>query len=75
MKAFFKGFAKQADLVEGGKADNLSLDIFNQKDLEEGMRVEREHTDSDELAREIASDHLAEDPEYYRKLRTIHKED
>jgi len=41
------------------------------KQLEMGMEVEMEHTDSKEKAREIAMDHLWEDPSYYSKLKKI----
>ena len=41
------------------------------KQLEMGMKVEMEHTDSKEKAREIAMDHLWEDPSYYTKLKKI----
>lgn len=34
-----------------------------------GIEVEKEHTDDEELAEEIARDHLAEDPHYYSKLK------
>ena len=45
---------------------------FNAKALLEGTRVEMEHTDDPKIAQEIAMDHLAEDANYYKKLRTIH---
>ena len=38
------------------------------KELEIGIEVEKEHTDSLEKAREIAMDHLSENPNYYTKL-------
>jgi hypothetical protein len=38
------------------------------KELEIGIEVEKEHTDSLEKAKEIAMDHLAENPNYYTKL-------
>jgi hypothetical protein len=41
------------------------------KQLEMGMKVEMEHTDSKEKAKEIAMDHLWEDPSYYTKLKKI----
>lgn len=62
------------DLLPGGKADKKPLSSFNKKSLKSGQRVEEEHVKSKHLAREIASDHLEEDPKYYEKLRTIHKE-
>ena len=44
------------------------------KQLEKGLKVEMEHTNSKKTAREIALDHLAEDPNYYNKLAKIHRE-
>jgi hypothetical protein len=41
------------------------------KQLEMGMKVEMEHTDDKEKAKEIAMDHLWEDPSYYTKLKKI----
>ena len=41
------------------------------KQLEMGMKVEMEHTDSEVKAKEIAMDHLWEDPSYYTKLKKI----
>lgn len=45
-----------------------------QKQLNKGIKVEMEHTDTKKTAREIAMDHLAEDPNYYNKLSKIHRE-
>jgi hypothetical protein len=39
--------------------------------LVKGIKVEMEHTDDIEVAKEIAMDHLAEDPNYYTKLKRI----
>jgi len=36
--------------------------------LKKGTKVEREHTNSDAEAREIARDHLDEFPDYYDRL-------
>lgn len=63
---------KIADRLPGGLADRKLPKDFDQKQLEEGIKVEMEHTNSRELAREIAMDHLVEDPDYYRRLKTIH---
>jgi hypothetical protein len=35
------------------------------KQLEKGIEVEMEHTDDSEKAKEIALDHLSENPKYY----------
>ena len=42
-----------------------------QLQLKKGMKVEREHTKDEDKAREIAMDHLWEDPKYYQKLNKI----
>jgi hypothetical protein len=42
-----------------------------QKQLNKGIRVEMEHTDDKTKAKEIAMDHLWEDPKYYDKLKKI----
>lgn len=43
------------------------------KQVEKGIKVEREHTDDPDVAREIAYDHLTEDPVYYDKLEEMEK--
>ena len=42
--------------------------------LNKGIKVEMEHTEDKEIAKEIAMDHLYEDPNYYNKLSKIHRE-
>ena len=64
----------EAEKVVGGKADNMNPANFDQKELLKGIRVEFEHTNDTATALEIAMDHLSEDPDYYKKLATIHKE-
>ena len=39
--------------------------------LVKGIKVEMEHSDDMKIAKEIAMDHLAEDPNYYTKLKRI----
>ena len=39
--------------------------------LNKGIKVEMEHTDNENQAKEIAMDHLSEDPQYYNKLKKI----
>jgi 8-oxo-dGTP pyrophosphatase MutT (NUDIX family) len=68
----------QKDTIPGGKADHLTLEQIAKKhkiDIEDlvkeykmGLKVEREHTDSEEKAGEIAKDHLTEMADYYTKL-------
>ena len=42
-----------------------------EKQLTKGVKVEMEHTNDPEKAKEIAMDHLWEDPKYYNKLKQI----
>lgn len=65
-------YSESVDKLKGGKADNLPDSYFNKKQLEIGIKVEREHTNDIKLAKEIAKDHLFEDPKYYIKLKRIH---
>jgi hypothetical protein len=48
---------------------------YNKKELKMGIKVEMEHTDDISVATVIAKQHLAEDPKYYSKLKTVHGED
>jgi nicotinic acid mononucleotide adenylyltransferase len=71
------------DKIEGGLSDGMSLgDIANyhkvdiddlMKEFQMGIKVEMEHTTDRGVAREIAMDHLYENPKYYSKLATIEK--
>jgi hypothetical protein len=45
-----------------------------EKQLEKGIKVEREHTKDDAIAREIALDHLAEFPDYYDRLKKVEED-
>ena len=45
----------------------------NLAQLKHGSRVEREHTDDATTARRIASDHLDEDPDYYKDWKDKEK--
>lgn len=54
--------------LPGGRAEGLGPEDFDPVELRRGMRHELEHTPDRRIAQEIAMDHLAEDPMYYRKL-------
>jgi hypothetical protein len=54
-----------ADKLHGGTADNVPKSKFNKKELSMGVDDEKEHTDDEDVASEIARDHLANDPNYY----------
>lgn len=58
MKPSFKEFFKPID----------TKIKYNPEELKKGIKVEKEHTTSDELAEIIAKHHLAEDEKYYTKL-------
>lgn len=44
---------------------------YDPKELKMGIAVEHEHTDNSDVAETITKHHLAEDPEYYTKLKTL----
>lgn len=56
----------KTDLIPGGIADKKQPGDFDQEQLGIGTLLEMEHTKDENLAREIAMDHLAENPNYYR---------
>ena len=60
---------KLKDMIPGGKGDNVKVNDFDSKELAMGIKTEMEHTNSKEKAKEIALDHLTEDPKYYTKLK------
>lgn len=59
--------AGQKDLLPGGAADHVPDREFSARSLAKGVKHEHEHTADDQIAKEIAKDHLSEDPDYYRK--------
>lgn len=71
----------ETEKLKGGLSDNMSLgdiavkhkvdikDITNQ--FLQGVKVEMEHTNDKQKAKEIAMDHLYEDPKYYTKLKKV----
>tara|TARA_R110000822_G_scaffold89598_8_gene207405 strand:+ start:268 stop:579 length:312 start_codon:yes stop_codon:yes gene_type:complete len=72
------------DKLKGGNADKLSpKDISDKfkvdvtkinKEIELGVNIELEHTDSKKLAKEITLDHLIELPDYYTRLKKMEQE-
>jgi len=49
------------------KMHNVSLEDI-EKEVSKGVKVEMEHTNDENIAHEIAMDHVFEDPKYYSKL-------
>jgi hypothetical protein len=64
---------KESEKMKGGLGDNRPDSDFNQEQLKNGIEVESEHTKDRKIAKEIAKDHLSEDPNYYKKLKKIEK--
>jgi len=65
---------ERKDMIPGGKGDKLDEKDVDPEQLRMGIGVELEHTKNKALAKEIALDHLAEDPRYYTMMKKIHKE-
>jgi hypothetical protein len=64
------GLAKGMSLSDIAKHHKVPLKSLKAK-LEQGIKTELEHTTDTSIAREIAMDHLFEDPNYYVKLKKI----
>lgn len=78
---------EQKNSIKGGLSNNKTLEQISKKhgnkqnydqvlsvlkkQLSMGMKVEMEHTKDKNTAKEIAMDHLYEDPKYYTKLKKI----
>lgn len=61
----------ESDKIPGGLAKGIPDSVFDQEQLRNGIKVELEHTTDHAIAKEIAKDHLKEDPQYYIKLREM----
>lgn len=59
------------DPLHGGIAEGEPDINYDPKSLEQGMKVEREHTIHKNVQKRIAKDHLKEDPKYYLKLKKM----
>jgi len=72
MSFFTYGFEKRAaERLVGGKADGQPDSKFDKKQIKAGIKVEREHIPDPEARKEIAKDHLTEDPKYYSHLKEM----
>ena len=54
--------------LPGGVGDQTQTNQVDPNQLSIGVQVEMEHTNDPDIAKEIAMDHLTEDPQYYSKL-------
>jgi phage gp29-like protein len=58
-----------ADILPGGKADDVPDSAVPAQSLQQGIEHEAEHTSSPQVAKEIAKDHIVgEGGDYYKKL-------
>lgn len=75
---------KEENEIVGGNADDKTVESIAakhnitveelEKAIEQGVKVEAEHTTDTEKAREIALDHLAESPKYYEELAKMEED-
>lgn len=76
-------FKVAEEKIDGGKADGHADSEYPKDQIEKGIKVEMEHTDSKAEAKEVAKDHLQEEKEmgkskdeleYYDELHDMEKE-
>ena len=67
---WFKKISKKSR-IKGGIADDRPDSSFNQKELNDGIIIELEHTNDKDLSKDIAKDHLEEFPTYYTELKKM----
>lgn len=67
-----EGFKGHKSIEEIAKKHKVSPSVI-EKQLEMGMKVEKEHTTDNDQAMDIALQHLDEIPNYYSKLRKMEK--
>lgn len=58
-------------MIEAAGKDTRPDQDYEPYSLAQGIRVEMEHTDDENVAKMIAKDHLDEFPEYYRALKKM----
>jgi hypothetical protein len=74
----------ESNKLKGGKADKLTPEDIAKKfkitisrihaQIRKGIKVEMEHTKDREKAKEIATDHISEFPDYYDRLKKMEKD-
>jgi len=83
LRRMIKSVLRESERIHGGLADGKTLQDIADKhgvslshiktQMKKGIKVEMEHTDDEKVAREVAMDHLMEDPNYYDKLEKVEK--
>jgi hypothetical protein len=64
------GIADKKTVEDIAKKHKLDVEVIK-KHLNDGIKVEMEHTNLKTKAKEIAMDHIFEDPNYYTKLKKM----
>ena len=59
--------------MKGGRAEDKDPSKYNQEELNRGIKIELEHTNNKEIAKQITMDHLEEFPNYYEELEKMEK--
>ena len=71
MKEYIKGGKSEGmDCEDIAKKHGVSVELI-EKQKKMGIKIEHEHTPDDDVAAEIARDHLAEFPTYYSFLEEM----
>lgn len=65
---------KEIDLTGEADRKGVTPSDVDQEQLAKGVKVESEHTTDPEVAEKIATDHLAEIPDYYDRLEKMETE-
>jgi hypothetical protein len=63
-----------ASFLKKFKHEELPDEKFNKDELEQGVKIEQEHTDNAYIAKMIAKAHLLEIPDYYTRLKKMEAE-
>ena len=71
IKTNYYALKRPTEFLIGGYGDNKPDEMFNESELMRGTKHEMEHTSNRNIAKEIAKDHLSEDPQYYKKLERM----
>jgi hypothetical protein len=75
---------KIKEMIKGGKSEGMNCEAIAEKhkvpvedikdQVKKGIKIEHEHTPDNDIAAEIARDHLVEHPFYYDLLEDMEKE-
>ena len=72
LESLLNGLSKGMSIEDIAKKHDVDLEEL-ETEWDKGTTIETEHTSNKEMAKEIAKDHLFEDPKYYTKLAKMEK--